>query len=541
MALQQAIQDCCVQMEKELTVAEASNIKESESLIHAYVDGASMLVGTCGGALRNFIQTNGKQPSGLDESSLADFAASAINCLLGLGNKLQGNMHLQVAYLDLLVKLCRICKAPGVPGDKDYPPLRVAIQVLSTIEVSSKIPPQERPVDWMRQRCYVASQLVELASNHGKHLVSHFPLVFYPNLWQELQNISSVYDSKSTGSFRADICLMCESLVLLGNHLSIDDRCVLIRNLISVVEVIFSECEPHFSTIVDYAAFIGLQGQQNNQSGSLTSINEYIHRQNNLRFSARLLAGILRRFSGDVASELHPLLQPLLPRYLNAIRVSMAIWAPDERTRVGIRPELMVIFDVSENDRKALLGTSPTCSWVRSAEPLDPDDTITVYGQNSNLTDPAIVQKFRNFVQCFAEYSFQLLAHFAKIFGALFYSTPNVGTELSAVLYTGLQKYPLPLLKTFIRSFLRPFVTNCPPASYNDAVVPMLRPFVLHINQILKERWNEVGESANSKQSEQTEIIETETTRQLTQEYMSFCCMLFLPINRPLVIRFLFT
>ena len=43
-------------------------------------------------------------------------------------------------------------------------------------------------------------------------------------------------------------------------------------------------------------------------------------------------------------------------------------------------------------------------------------------------------------------------------------------------------QYPVPLLKTIIRAFLRPFVLNCPVAAHNDAVVPLLRPFVAHLN-----------------------------------------------------------
>uniref|UniRef100_UPI00358EC39E exportin-5-like n=1 Tax=Myxine glutinosa TaxID=7769 RepID=UPI00358EC39E len=109
--------------------------------------------------------------------------------------------------------------------------------------------------------------------------------------------------------------------------------------------------------------------------------------------------------------------------------------------------------------------------------------------------------------------------------GQEFYKVPRLAESMLDTAWRHLDALPDYRLRSFIKSFLKPFVLNCPAHGFVSVLQPLLPPFMTFMMQSLMKKWQAVEQQAteSNPEAEQVdnvqEILDTELTRLLTRDY----------------------
>ncbi|KAJ8046032.1 Exportin-5 [Holothuria leucospilota] len=217
--------------------------------------------------------------------------------------------------------------------------------------------------------------------------------------------------------------------------------------------------------------------------------------------------GFVKAYLADgrpiVTNPSAPHVTPLLHHVLELSWTLNTIWTPEVQAKVC--PEYKKAFEISEMERNAILGVSPSLS--------------DVYELPANRP---MAEKTQSFLHSIHDQLCHIFATACQSFGYEFYSPEGIGLKMRETLFSNIEFLPNFKLRNIIRVVLKHLVQYCPPDCYTSLLIPILKKMCSLLLDRLSGEWSrQQGEAEEgNNQEEAEEILADHLLRLITRDYL---------------------
>ncbi|XP_054713639.1 exportin-5-like [Uloborus diversus] len=341
----------------------------------------------------------------------------------------------------------------------------------------------------------------ELLSQHIQDFIQHSP------------NLSQIEKSS-----------LFEGLIILSNEIcDYDKQRNFLQTLLSPVISLWlsNNIQKHISTPENFILGIGLDQASEN----------YQNMENKIRSDVMLCLNVIKacvkrcKLPSDLEAAkkgnfIHPLSQSLnITLYQNPSAVQILPTIPgifafiktldslnDPNMQSKIHPSFSGVMEMTETDKNAILGIP---NIENSQQPRTP------------------FERMKTHLQTLYENCIQILGCSVENLFIDFYTIQSLPCLLTDNMFCNIHNLTDYKLRQLIRIFLKPFFLQCPPTAY-DMLVNVIFGFSQFMRQKLTIRWQNFKKRYGScaeyeqQESEIQEVLEDQSNRLLTREYINF-------------------
>ncbi|XP_062864939.1 exportin-5 [Trichomycterus rosablanca] len=199
----------------------------------------------------------------------------------------------------------------------------------------------------------------------------------------------------------------------------------------------------------------------------------------------------------------------LLPNLLALIRTHNSLFLPENISRLS--ETFKRSYDLLDVEKNLILGTTlPVCETY---------DT-PVYR--------SALERMQGFFCALYDNCYTVLGNAGPTLSQDFYTIEGLADQLKGSALIHLEHVPDYRLRPFLRVFLRPVLTACPPEYYESLLCPILGPMLSHLLQRLNLRWEVINQRTVCPDEDETyqedqvsqEMLEDRLVRLVTREVM---------------------
>lgn len=345
---------------------------------------------------------------------------------------------------------------------------RVLEKIFAALVTQVNIPSQAVAIKNLRR--HSASLMVKLGIK--------YPLLLLPVFDQINSSVKNLFRQPNQLRKMEKIMLE-EALLVISNHFCDYERQTnFVAEILHESQIKWNSLATVIKTGCDFVHFAGLDKEPMNEDPFMEARQDLLHAVNSV-------LGVIRRcswpddpdrasrggFVVGLTESGNPICRnpatahvvPLLPHILSLLRVLNECFSPE--SLVMLSNGYRNVHEMVEHEKKALMGVT-----LMLVDPMDPE--------LKKAGTP--LEKMQNHLTILYESCYHMMGASGPSLGRDLYQLPGIANALIGSVFSCLDKIPDYRLRPIIRVFLKPFVYSCPPAFYDDVMLPIfahLAPF----------------------------------------------------------------
>ncbi|XP_076068293.1 exportin-5-like protein Ranbp21 isoform X2 [Oratosquilla oratoria] len=374
------------------------------------------------------------------------------------------------------------------------------------------------------------SRSVKNVRRHGCSLMVKIARLYPAILLQAFSMIDKAVDDlcvDPTQLSQMEKVTLREALMVINNHnFNYDKQSTFIGKVMQPVSQIWLDMRQSFQSPADFMTFVGLdkapvEPSENDVSGQNRA---------QIIFCVNLLMAVIKRSEYPSDTDLAekggfvlirnedsslvfrnpamPHIAPLLHQLFLLLRVFNALWQPT--LMAAVSQEYSKAHSITEAEKNNILGlTSPS-------------------GQDPCVDIPKVQQpldRMQHFLTMVHDNCYHILGNAGPSLGLEFYQYQHLSECLIHSAFSNLHLIPDYRLRPIFRTFLKPFIQNCPSKCQEAVLLPLLRHLFPYMSERLNQRWLHMIQLMESgtyedENSDTQEVVEDLLLRMLTREYI---------------------